>query len=226
MPHRVTIDAQGNLRVEIHLNGSPRNGEYHQYNRTGQLTEQGFPVLNGNQQTQYRYVVDRANSTWMRTGGTNADGVFQHGKVEVTGVGNGQIKLVSSTAKEVQVFERRWLPGGEIMDSFRKTDTLGFGNWNRRTTWATYDNAGGISNWGKREFDTSGFSWRDVDHNGRGGAPLPAGPAEVRQPDRRPDRAAGQGGEGDHRSRDRHPRCGRQLDLAPVRCRRQVDRVG
>ncbi|GAA0933972.1 hypothetical protein GCM10009554_19630 [Kribbella koreensis] len=169
MPNRyhATVDAQGNVRVEIRLNGSPRNGEYHVYNRAGNLTEQGFPVLNNGQATPFRYVVDRANSTWTRTGGTSADGVFQHGKVEVTGVGNGQIKLISSSAKEVQVFERRWLPGGEIMDSFRKTDTLGFGTFNRRTTWATYDNAGGVSNWGKREFDTSGNSWMDVDHNGR-----------------------------------------------------------
>jgi hypothetical protein len=168
-PHRVTVDAQGNAKIEIHVTaGSPRNGEYHQYNRAGNLTEQGFPVLNNGQGTPYKYVVDRANSTWTRTGGTGtADGVFQTGKVEVTGVGNGQIKLISSSAKEVQVFERRWLPGGEIMDSFRKTDTLSFGTFNRRTTWATYDNLGGVSNWGKREFDTSGFSWRDVDHNGR-----------------------------------------------------------
>ncbi|NEA35387.1 hypothetical protein [Streptomyces sp. SID13031] len=169
MPNRyhATVDAQGNTRVEIQLNGSPRNGEYHQYNRGGQLTEQGFPVLNNGQATPYRYVVDRLNSTWTRSGGTQVDGVFHSGKVEVTGVGNGQIKLVSSSAKEVQVFERRWLPGGEILDSFRKTDTLSFGTFNRRTTWATYDNAGGLSNWGKREFDTSGFSWRDIDHNGR-----------------------------------------------------------
>ncbi|WBQ05119.1 hypothetical protein [Kribbella sp. CA-293567] len=168
-PHRVTVDAQGNARIEVHVaGGSPRNGEYHQYNRAGNLTEQGFPVLDNGRPTPYQYVVDRANSTWTRTGGTGpADGVFQTGKLEVTGVGNGQLKLVSSSAKEVQVFERRWLPGGEILDSFRKTDTLNFGTFNRRTTWATYDNAGGISNWGKREFDTSGFSWRDVDHNGR-----------------------------------------------------------
>ncbi|MDX6260201.1 MAG: large repetitive protein, partial [Kribbellaceae bacterium] len=169
MPNRyhATVDAQGNVRVELQLNGSPRNGEYHVYNRAGNLTEQGFPVLNNGEATPFRYVVDRVNSTWTRTGGTRADGVFQHGKVEVTGVGNGQIKLISSSAKEVQVFERRWLPGGEILDSFRKTDTLGFGTFNRRTTWATYDNAGGVSNWGKREFDTSGNSWLDVDHNGR-----------------------------------------------------------
>lgn len=169
-PHRATIDAQGNIRVELTLNGSPRNGEYHQYTPTGQLTEQGFKVVDNGRSTVYTYVVDRVNNTWSRSGGVMDNvttGGFLYGKVEVTGVGNGNLKLLSSTAKEVQVFERRFLPGGTILDSFRKTDTLGFGTFERRTTWATYDATGGISNWGKREFDTGGFSWRDVDHNGR-----------------------------------------------------------
>ncbi|GAB3814765.1 actin cross-linking domain-containing toxin [Kribbella italica] len=169
-PHQVTVDAQGGIRIEIQAPGSPRSGEYHQYSRTGELTEQGFPVINKGKATPYTYVVDRVAGTWTRTGGETVDasvGGFLHGKLDVTGAGNGNIKLLSSTAAEVQVFERRWLPGGTVLDSFRKTDTLGFGAFDRRTAWVTYDGAGGVANWGKREFDTGGFAWRDVDHNGR-----------------------------------------------------------
>ncbi|TWD80919.1 RtxA toxin/VgrG1 family protein [Kribbella amoyensis] len=169
-PHQVTIDAQGGVRIELQAPGSPRHGEYHQYSRTGQLTEQGFPVVRNGQATEYQYVVDRVAGTWSRTGGSTdhvGTGGFLHGKVEIAGTGNGNVKLLSSTAKEVQVFERRWLPDGTVLDSFRRTDTLGFGNFDRRTTWATYDSAGAMTNWGKRHHDTGGFSFSDVDHTGR-----------------------------------------------------------
>ncbi|MFD7153671.1 actin cross-linking domain-containing toxin [Kribbella sp. NPDC059898] len=166
-PHRVTVDAQGGVRLEINVRG-PRNGEFHVFSREGTLTEQGFPVVRNGQATEFTYVVNRTDNTWRRVDGANVDGTggFQHGKVDVVGLGNGRIRLQSSTAKEVDVFERRFLPDGTILDSFRKTDTLGYGRFDRRTTWATYDANGVLTNWGKRHVDTAGNSWRDYDHHG------------------------------------------------------------
>ncbi|MGW6281457.1 actin cross-linking domain-containing toxin [Kribbella sp. NPDC055071] len=163
-PHTVTIDADGGVRLELTGPG-PRGGEYHQFTRTGSLAEQGFPVVQGGRATPYTYVVDRLNGTWHRVDRTGAigTGIFHHGGVDVSGAGNGQIKLLSSTGKPVDVFERRWLPDGSVLDSFRRTDTLGFGWFGRRTGWATYDQTGGLTGWGTRHFDNTGSGWRDVD---------------------------------------------------------------
>ncbi|MGW7682572.1 actin cross-linking domain-containing toxin [Kribbella sp. NPDC054772] len=167
-PHRVTVDAQGGVRLEIDVPGGPRNGEFHVFSREGNLTEQGFPVVRNGQATEFTYVVNRTDNTWRRVDGANVDGTggFQHGEVDIAGLDNGRIRLQSSTAKEVEVFERRWLPDGTVLDSFRKTDTLGYGWFDRRTTWATYDANGALTNWGKRQMDTGGSAWRDYDHHG------------------------------------------------------------
>ncbi|MFC9687329.1 hypothetical protein ACFTSF_02225 [Kribbella sp. NPDC056951] len=167
--HPPTIDNAGNIRIELNLPGRPRNGEHHVFNRDGAVTEQGFRVVRDNQPTEFKYVVNRSDNTWQRVrdNGTVGDLGFQKGKVDIVGLDNGRIRLQSSTAKEVEVFERRWLPGGEILDSFRKTDTLGFGSFNRRTTWATYDGNGTLTNWGKRHHATAGNAWQDIDHNWR-----------------------------------------------------------
>ncbi|MGW6196251.1 actin cross-linking domain-containing toxin [Kribbella sp. NPDC055110] len=167
-PHRVTVDQHGVVRLEINAPGSPRNGEFHVFSRDGHLTEQGFPVVRNGRPTEFTYVVNRTDNTWRRVDNAAVDGTgnFQHGKVDIAGLDNGRIRLQSSTAKEVEVFERRWLPDGTILDSFRKTDTLGYGAFDRRTTWATYDANGVLTNWGKRHFGTDGASWRDYDHHG------------------------------------------------------------
>ncbi|GAA0572298.1 actin cross-linking domain-containing toxin [Kribbella sandramycini] len=168
-PHTATIDNAGVIRIEINMPGRPRHGEYHQFNRGGEITEQGFRVVRDNQATEFKYVVNRTDNTWQRVrdNGTLSDLGFHKGKVDIVGLENGRIRLQSSTAKEVEVFERRWLQGGEILDSFRKTDTLGFGQYNRRTTWATYDSTGNLTNWGKRHHATAGNAWQDIDHNWR-----------------------------------------------------------
>lgn len=168
-PHAATIDNAGAIRIEITMPGRPRNGEHHVFNRDGVVTEQGFRVVRDNQATEFKYVVNRTDNTWQRVrdNGTIGDLGFQKGKVDIVGLDNGRIRLQSSTAKEVEVFERRWLPGGEILDSFRKTDTLGFGSLNRRTTWATYDGNGNLTNGGKRHHATAGNAWQDIDHNWR-----------------------------------------------------------
>ncbi|MFF1822205.1 hypothetical protein ACFVWG_33170 [Kribbella sp. NPDC058245] len=167
IPHRATIDNTGNIRIEITMPGRPRNGEFHQFNRSGEITEQGFRVVRENQATQFKYVVNRTDNTWQRVAddGTLGNLGFHQGKVDIVGLDNGRIRLQSSTAKEVEVFERRWLPGDEILDSFRKTDTLGFGSTNRRTTWTTYEANGNLTNWGKRHHATAGNAWQDIDHN-------------------------------------------------------------
>ncbi|GAB3939842.1 hypothetical protein GCM10029976_056730 [Kribbella albertanoniae] len=167
--HPPTIDNAGNIRIELNMPGRPRNGEHHVFNRDGVVTEQAFRVVRDNQATDFKYVVNRTDNTWQRVrdNGNVGDLGFQKGKVDIVGLENGRIRLQSSTAKEVEVFERRWLPNNEILDSFRKTDTLGFGSTNRRTTWATYDGNGNLTNWGKRHHATAGNAWQDIDHKWR-----------------------------------------------------------
>ncbi|HEY0619820.1 MAG TPA: hypothetical protein VGD15_19610 [Kribbella sp.] len=138
---------------------------------SGGLRSQGFTVVRDGRTTNFRYVVDHttATPTWTRTTGTGqvtGAGAFHHGKVDLSGADNGRIRLLSSTGNPVEVFERRLLPGGLVLDSFRRTDTLGFGSLDRRTTWATYDQTGGVTSWGTRHFDTTGLGWRDVDRAG------------------------------------------------------------
>ncbi|TDD56334.1 hypothetical protein E1263_25520 [Kribbella antibiotica] len=169
IPHRATIDNTGNIRIEITMPGRPRHGEFHQFNRGGDITEQGFRVVRDNQPTQFKYVINRTDNTWQRVAddGTIGDLGFHKGKVDIVGLEQGRIKLQSSTAKEVEVFERRWLPGDQILDSFRKTDTLGFNSTNRRTTWTQYDTNGNLTDWGKRHHATAGNAWQDINHNWR-----------------------------------------------------------
>lgn len=163
-PHRATVDAQGGVRLEINVPGGPRNGEFHVFGRDGHLTQQGFPVVRNGRPTGFTYVVDRTNNTWERV--NPGAGAFHRGRVDVSGLDNGRIKLMSSTGKPVEVFERRFLPDGAILDSFRKTDTLGFGWFDRSTGWITYE--GGVrTGYGTRQFDTAGTGWRDVDNSYR-----------------------------------------------------------
>ncbi|MFD3404960.1 actin cross-linking domain-containing toxin [Kribbella sp. NPDC058693] len=166
-PYRSNIDANGVIRLDVHSPGSPRHGEFHVFGRDGHLTQQGFPVVRNGHPTGFTYVVNRTDNTWERmNGATVGTGAFHKGKVDVAGLANGRIKLMSSTGKPVEVFERRWLPDGSVLDSFRKTDTLGFGRFDRSTSWITYD--GGVrTGHGSRHFDTAGTGWRDTDQSFR-----------------------------------------------------------
>ncbi|WP_405063544.1 hypothetical protein OG474_18365 [Kribbella sp. NBC_01505] len=165
-PYRAQIAGDGSIRIELNVQSSVRNGEYHVFS-DGRLVEQGFPVVRNGRPTEFTYVVDRVRNVWTRTDGTNlGTGGFHHGSVDVAGLGNGQIRLKSSTGGKVDVFERRWLPDGTILDSFRRTDTLGFGWFDRRTTWVTTDTDGALANHGTRHFDTS-TGWHDVDASHR-----------------------------------------------------------
>ncbi|MFF1901873.1 hypothetical protein [Kitasatospora sp. NPDC058218] len=177
VPERVvTVRPDGGLQVSFDRPGGPRHGEFtvHAPNG-GAVTHQGFNVVDGGRRTDHQYVIDHTaagGATWQRTPHPAAatpppvgTGAFHHGRVEITGGGN-RIRLLSATYTPVEVFERRMLSGGGILDAFRRTDTLSFGDLNRRTAWAQWDGAGGLAGHGTRRYDTSGFSWRDVDHRG------------------------------------------------------------
>ncbi|WP_432944042.1 hypothetical protein ACQPXM_01785 [Kribbella sp. CA-253562] len=160
-PYGVALTDTGLVRMELHLPNRPRDGEFHTFSRTGDLQQQGFPVVRNGRGTGFQYVVDHATGTWSRVG-DDTTGAFLHGKVEVSGLENGRIKLLSSTGKPVEVFERRLLPDGTLLDSFRRTDTLGFGRFDRSSTWVSYAQDGTMTGWGQRRFDTTGSGWQDV----------------------------------------------------------------
>ncbi|HEY0687976.1 MAG TPA: hypothetical protein VGD71_02960 [Kribbella sp.] len=171
LPNLVTMRQDGSVRIEVNLPGSPRHGEFHEFTPGGQVSQEGFNVLRDGHPTEFMYVVDRSGDapTWTRTtraGELSGTGAFQHGSVDLSGAANGQIRLLSSTGKPVEVFERRLLPDGSVLDSFRRTDTVGFGYLNRRTTWVTYHADGRLTGSGTRHFDTAGSGWRDVNNAG------------------------------------------------------------
>ncbi|WP_204077472.1 hypothetical protein, partial [Planotetraspora phitsanulokensis] len=166
----------GALRVEFAGGTGPRHGEFTVYDSHGAITQQGFNVLRDGRATPYQYVVTHTpggGGTWVRAANPHAgrppadagaSGVFNAGKAEVSPDGS-RVRLL--TDNKVEVFDRRPLPGGGALDSFRRTGTVGFGRFTRRTTWVHWDDAGGLLNHGTRRYDTSGFSWTDVDHRGR-----------------------------------------------------------
>ncbi|MFE0631735.1 hypothetical protein ACFW3D_32880 [Streptomyces sp. NPDC058864] len=166
----VTAGPQGDVRIEYTRPGSPRRGEFIGLDPNGTIVRQGFNVLDSGRPTGFRYEVDRAGGTWRRTdeaGVRSGDGVFHHGTVDAAGAANGRLRLLSSTGAPVPVFERRPLPGGEVLDAFRRTDTIAFGRTNPRTTWAHWDSAGSLRGSGSRHYDTAGTGWQDVDGLGR-----------------------------------------------------------
>ncbi|GGV40368.1 hypothetical protein GCM10010495_67300 [Kitasatospora herbaricolor] len=178
VPHRiVTVRADGGLQVTFDRPGGPRDGEFTAYDPNGgAVTHQGVNVLDGGRRTDHQYVIDHtpaAGATWSRQPHPAAahpapaagTGAFHHGRVEITGNG-GRIRLLGSTYTPVEVFERRVLPGGGVLDAYRRTDTISFGDLNRRTGWAHWDDTGALAGHGTRRYDTSGFGWRDVDHRG------------------------------------------------------------
>ncbi|WP_406111039.1 hypothetical protein [Kitasatospora purpeofusca] len=176
IPERaVTVRADGGLQVSVDRPHGPRHGEFTAHAPgDGRITHRGFNVVDGGRRTDHQYVVDHtpaAGATWSRQPHPAAavpppagTGAFHHGLVETPG--GDRIRLLSSTYKPVEVFERRVLPGGGLLDSFRRTDTLLFGDLDRRTVWTQWDAAGGLGAHGTRRYDTSGFGWRDLDHRG------------------------------------------------------------
>ncbi|MFG2969805.1 hypothetical protein ACGFZS_41695 [Streptomyces sp. NPDC048288] len=162
----------GTTRIVFDDRTSPRRGEFVHLAADGSVARQGFNVLENGRPTQYRYVVDHTTNTWERTtrsGAPVAAGSFQHGTADLSGAAGGHIKLLSSTKKQVPVFERRVLPGasGDVVDSFRRTDTIDFARTNPRTHWVRWDDTGTPVGTGSRHYDTAGTGWRDTDGWGR-----------------------------------------------------------
>ncbi|MFD4507957.1 hypothetical protein [Streptomyces sp. NPDC058457] len=167
-----TQRGDGTTRIVFDDRTSPRHGEFVHLAADGNVARQGFNVLDNGRRTDYRYVVDHATGTWERTtrsGAPVAAGSFHHGTADLSGAAGGHIKLLSSTKKEVPVFERRVLPGasGDVVDSFRRTDTIDFARTNPRTHWVRWDDTGTPVGTGSRHYDTAGTGWRDTDGWGR-----------------------------------------------------------
>ncbi|MEU1619188.1 hypothetical protein ABZ479_18075 [Streptomyces sp. NPDC005722] len=163
-----TAQPAGGVRIECTLPGGPRRGEFLELDPDGVVVRQGFTVLDKGRTTPYQYVLDHRSGTWARTGGPDGAprGVFHHGTADLTGVANGRVVLLSATGAPVPVFERRVLPGGGLLDSFRRTDTIAFGRTNPRTSWARWGDEAALSGSGIREYDTAGTGWRDLDGRG------------------------------------------------------------
>ncbi|MGY4922167.1 hypothetical protein [Streptomyces sp. 900105755] len=162
----------GTTRIVFNDRTSPRHGEFVHLAADGSVARQSFNVLDNGRRTDYRYVVDHATGTWERTtrsGEPVAAGAFHHGTADLSGAAGGHVRLLSSTDKHVPVFERRVLPGasGDVLDSFRRTDTIGFARTNPRTHWVRWDDTGTPAGTGSRHYDTAGTGWRDTDGWGR-----------------------------------------------------------
>ncbi|SEF16999.1 hypothetical protein [Streptomyces sp. Ag109_O5-10] len=162
----------GTTRITFGDRTSPRDGEFVHLAADGSVARQGFNVLDNGRRTDYRYVVDHVAGTWERTtrsGEAVAAGSFHHGTADLSGAAGGHVKLLSSTGKQVPVFERRVLPGasGDVVDSFRRTDTIAFARTNPRTHWVRWDDTGTPAGTGSRHHDTAGTGWRDTDGRGR-----------------------------------------------------------
>ncbi|MEW1776039.1 hypothetical protein [Streptomyces sp. NPDC086777] len=162
----------GTTRIVLDDRTSPRHGEFVHLAADGSVARQGFNVLDNGRRTDYRYVVDHTAGTWERTtrsGAPVAAGSFHHGTADLSGAAGGHVKLLSSTGKQVPVFERRVLPAasGDVVDSFRRTDTIAFARTNPRTHWVRWDDTGTPAGTGSRHYDTAGTGWRDTDGWGR-----------------------------------------------------------
>ncbi|MEV6765913.1 hypothetical protein AB0N16_35830 [Streptomyces sp. NPDC051105] len=164
--------SEGDLRIVFQQHGSPRNGEFLVLGADGRPVRQGFRVLDDGRPTDFTYVLDHRRRTWTRTDGRGiaGTGAFHHGTADLSGIGGGRIRLLGSTKAKVPVFERRALPGagGDVVDSFRRTDTIAFARTNPRTHWVRWDENGGTPvGTGSRHHDTAGSGWRDTDGWGR-----------------------------------------------------------
>ncbi|MEU6345956.1 hypothetical protein ABZ883_33945 [Streptomyces sp. NPDC046977] len=160
----VTLQQNGAVRAEFTLRGTPRQGEFVEVAGDGTLARQGFNVLDKGRATGFRYEVDHVAHTWRRTdaaGNPVGSGSFHRGAVDRAGEAGGRVRLLSTTKGAVPVFERRLLPGGDVLDAFRRTDTIQFGRTNPRTSWARWDHGGRPTGSGTRHYDTAGTGWRD-----------------------------------------------------------------
>ncbi|MER7178409.1 hypothetical protein ABT404_02745 [Streptomyces hyaluromycini] len=166
---KATPREQDGVRFTYDRQGVPRHGEFLELGADGTLVRQGFNVLDSGRPTPFRYEVDHVAGTWHRTdvrGERRAPGLFHSGKADRAGAANGGLRLLSSTKAAVPVFERRLLAGGDVLDAFRRTDTIQFGRTNPRTTWTRWSQEGEVRGSGTRHYDTAGTGWVDKDTQG------------------------------------------------------------
>ncbi|MEU9151362.1 hypothetical protein AB0D59_12590 [Streptomyces sp. NPDC048417] len=162
----------GTTRIGFDDRTSPRHGEFLHLAADGTPVRQGFNVLDNGRRTDFRYVVDHTDRTWERItrgGAPTSAGAFHHGTADLSGAASGHIRLLSSTRTRMPIFERRVLPGaaGDVVDAFRRTDTISFARTNPRTHWVRWDETGTPAGTGSRHYDTAGTGWRDTDGRGR-----------------------------------------------------------
>ncbi|WP_433200804.1 hypothetical protein ACQP00_29430 [Dactylosporangium sp. CS-047395] len=142
------------------------NGEYKVHTPDGAVRSQAFNVIRDGAPTTRQFVVDVPGGSWrLHDGGAAVPnpGPFQRGSADLTGAGNGQIKLLTDTKAEM--FNRRVVPGtNQTLDVFRSVghDLRG----GQRPQWATFDQNGVLLDHGIRRFDNSAVQWRDISHTG------------------------------------------------------------
>lgn len=174
LPRRAVTRAAdtGVVQVAFDIEGSARHGEFRRYAPDGTLTHSGVNVLNNGERTGFQYVVDHAAKTWNRQAHPDAapprpeTGVFHHGRAEFS-AGGRDVRLLTSIGNPVEVFARRTHPSGGVLDAFRRTDSVAFSVWTRRTTWVHWDDTGAMVAHGTRKYDISGVAWWDADERGK-----------------------------------------------------------
>ncbi|MFI6435208.1 hypothetical protein [Streptomyces sp. NPDC050759] len=172
--HTVTPQPGGGYRVD----GFPgtRAGEYKLYDNLGRITEQRINIvdkgtLKPNEYLKVTHPTDGVTKpTWERvrldgTGNpqavTGARGWYDGGTLNTKGLGEGRVQLLSHSG--VEVFERRPLPNGHVLDSYHSPAGVGdFGRFNQRGGWTEYDANGAVVRFGTRHWGESGRSWFDV----------------------------------------------------------------
>ncbi len=193
IPHRATIDNAGGIRIEITMPGRPRHGEYHQFNRGGEITEQGFRVVRDNQpdRVQVRRQPDRqhlaAGSRQRRSRQPRVpEGQGRHRRPGERPDPVAELDRQGGRGLRTPVAAGRRAPGQLPQDRHAR---LRFAQ--------SADDLGDV----RRQREPDQLGQAASRHRGEclaghrpqlaDGPRLPAGPAEVRQPDRRPARPAG-----------------------------------
>ncbi|WP_173019534.1 hypothetical protein, partial [Streptomyces alkaliphilus] len=156
--------------------GGVHAGEFRHHDANGNLTFRRINIVHGNAVRageHFEITIPPAGGgkpSWVRVtpghpAGPGARGWFDGGLVDTKGLANGRLHLLDSGG--VGVFERRLLPGGDILDFHRASTSTEFGVFNQRGVWSRIDGNGAVVGHGTRHFGESTRSWFDVQtHNG------------------------------------------------------------
>ncbi|WP_228473589.1 hypothetical protein [Streptomyces calidiresistens] len=165
--------------TDLRLNdprGGVHAGEFRRYDAGGDLRFERINIVHGNAarpNEHFEITIPSAageKPTWVRVtpghpAGPGARGWFDGGTVDTKGLANGRVRLLD--AGKVEVFERRVLPGGDVLDFHRASTSTEFGLLDQRGVWSRIDGNGAVVGHGTRHFGESTRSWFDVQtHNG------------------------------------------------------------